>query len=72
MAWQPDPLLLELFETVEKELANALEVAQRRRDTGTDLPAELIRDQTNKVASLRVAIAALEGALERRQSRLVH
>jgi hypothetical protein len=72
MGWQPDPLLLDLFESVQKELADALEVLQRRRESPNDQPTAQMSAQTDKVARLSGAIEALEGALERRNSRMVH
>ena len=72
MRWKPDALLLDLFESIQKELAEALEVLQRRRDGPNNLPAAQMSAQTDKIAKLNGAIEALEGALERRGSRMVH
>ena len=72
MRWQPDALLLDLFESVQKELAEALEVLQRRRDGPNNLPEAQMSAQTDKIAKLNGAIEALESALERRGSRMVH
>ena len=72
MGWQPDPLLLELFDSVQRELADALEGLQRRRECPSDQPTARLSAQTQKVAKLSGALEALEGALERRNNRMVH
>jgi hypothetical protein len=71
MAREPDPLLLELFESVQKELVTALEALERRRNAGHDMPAETT-EEASRVGSLKAALASLEGALEIVQSRMVH
>jgi len=70
MAWQPDPLLLELFEAVQRELATALDTRERQHEAQTDESAAAAH--ATKIGSLRSTLAALEGALERVQSRIVH
>lgn len=72
MAREADPLLLELFESVQKELATALEALERSRNAGSGVSPALITDETNRVGSLTSALAALEGALDIAQSRMVH
>lgn len=72
MAREPDPLLLELFESVQKELATALEALDRSRNAGSEVAQALIADETIRVGNLTSALAALEGALEIAQSRMVH
>lgn len=73
MAWQPDPLLLELFESVHKDLSSALEARQRLTDTTSDVEKVQLTDaQTQKIDTLRTVIAALRGALELRHSIVVH
>ena len=68
--WQLDPLLLELFESAHENLAKALEMRQRLSDGDDDLIAKA--EQTEKIAKLEVAMAALEGALDRRENGIVH
>jgi hypothetical protein len=74
MASQADPLVLELIESVQKELAEVLEARQRVTDTPSDHDRDLTLEieQIRKIDQLKVTLAGLEGALERRYSRLVH
>ena len=72
MAFQPDPLLLELFEAVHKDLATALEARQRLSDHTPNKDIEIVAALAQKIAGLKGAIAALEAALECRHARVVH
>ena len=72
MAWTPNRLLLEMYEAVQKELAAALELLQGRQRIASDCPDPLLVDHTRQIAALRSAMAALEGALERPESRIIH
>lgn len=73
MAWQPDPLLLELFASVHRDLASALEAQQRLTDAASDVETvQLTAAQTRKIDRLKAVMAALRGALERRNSVVVH
>ena len=73
MKWHPDPLLLELFDSVEKELASALEEAQRLTARTADPEnTRLIATQIQKIARLRIALGALEQALDGHNSIVVH
>jgi hypothetical protein len=72
MGSQPDPLLLELFESVHDDLAKALEMRQRLFETSGDAQLAEVAEQTERIAKLQVAMAALEGALERRETGIVH
>ena len=72
MAWQPDPLLLELFESVHRDLSTALETRQRLADDTADEDVTIVTAQSEKIVRLKAAIAALEAALECRHARLVH
>jgi len=72
MAWTPDRLLLEMFDAVEKELGAALELLQRQQEIASECPDPQVIDQMRKIAALRSAMAALEGALERPESRIIH
>jgi hypothetical protein len=71
MVW-PDLLLLEMFETVQKDLAAALEVLQRRQESERDASNPLVLRHMRKIAELQRVMAALESALERRESRIIH
>ncbi len=51
MGWQPDPLLLELFDSVQRELADALEGLQRRRECPSDQPVAQLSAQTKRSPS---------------------
>lgn len=69
----PDPLLLELFDSVEKELASALEEGQRLSGRAADTEnARMVSIQLQKIARLRIALQALEKALDGRHSVVVH
>jgi transposase len=71
--WHPDPLLLELFDSVEKELACALEEGQRLSGRAADPEvSRLIAIHLQKIARLRIALEALEKALDARHSAFVH
>jgi hypothetical protein len=72
MTWKPDVLLLQIIEAVEKELAVALDVLQRSQEIATDCPNPLVSEHIRKVAALRSTLAALEGAVKRPASRIVH
>lgn len=72
MTWKPDVLLLQIIEAVEKELAVALDVLQRSQEIASDCPNPQVCEQIRKVAVLRSTLAALEGALKRPASRIVH
>jgi hypothetical protein len=72
MFFRPDPLLLELFDSLHKDLATALERRQRLSDVDPGGSAVRLPEQTDTIARLRVAVAALEGAIERRDSRIIH
>lgn len=69
---QPDSLLQEMFEAVQKELATALERLPRRQEIGSDCPDPTLVEHMRKIDALRSAMAALEGALERPESRIIH
>ena len=72
MARTPDRLLLEMFEAVEKELAAALERLPRGQQIASDCPDPWLVEQMRKIDALRNAMAALAGALERPESRIIH
>lgn len=72
MERQADPLLLELFESLDNELAMALEARHRQLDGTVAAPGDATIHQLQRIASLRRAIAALEGALDRHESAIIH
>ena len=70
---QPDPLLLEVFDALHKELASALEARERLGDATSDLDQGASRATVlRKISGLRIVLAELQVAIERRHSRLVH
>jgi hypothetical protein len=71
MAWTPNRLLVEMYEAVQKELAAALERSPRR-EIPSDGPEPSLVEHFRKIDALRSAMAALEGALERPESRIIH
>ena len=71
MVWQLDPLLLELFESVHNDLAKALEMRQRLSEDHHDNGLAKA-EQAKKIAKLTMAVAALEGALDRRGNGIIH
>jgi hypothetical protein len=73
MLSQPDSLLLEMFDAVQKELSHALEVCARLPETIAAREEEISRTTLlRKISKLRIILAELEIALERRPSKLVH
>ncbi len=73
MLCQPDPLLLEMFDSLQKELAGALEESERLADTAPDTGENVSRAIVlRKIDGLRIVLTELQVALERRHSRLVH
>lgn len=72
MTWQVDPFLLSFLDSLELELASALEIQHRR---GDDVPAgkpiSRLREN-NRIVTLEVAIDALQAALDRGESPTVH
>ena len=72
MTWQVDPFLLSFLDSLELELASALEIQHRR---GDDVPAgkPISRLRENeRIVTLEVAIDALQAALDRGESPTVH
>jgi hypothetical protein len=72
VALQLNPLLLELFESVYQDLARALETRQRLSDVCGDHELANAAGQLERIAKLEVAMAALEGALDRRENGILH
>jgi len=73
MAWQPDPLLLDVFDALHKELSNALEASERMTDTPSN-GGETIKRATalTKIAALKIVLAEMQAAMERRPSAVFH
>jgi hypothetical protein len=73
MFCQADPLLIEIFDALQKELASALEARERLPEATSD-PIERASRATvlRKIASLKIVLTELQVAIERRYSRLVH
>jgi hypothetical protein len=72
MTWQVDPFLLSFLDSLELELASALEIQHLR---GDDVPAgkPISRLRENdRIVTLEVAIDALQAALDRGESPTVH
>lgn len=72
MTSQVDPFLLSFLDSLELELASALEIQHRR---GDDVPAgkPMSRFRENeRIVTLEVAIDALQAALDRGESPTVH
>ena len=72
MTWQVDPFLLSFLDSLELELASALETQHRR---GDDVPAGRPISQlreNERIVTLEVAIDALQAALDRGESPTVH
>lgn len=71
MTWHPDALLLQLFESIQQDLAAALERRQRIADARNETtPA--FSEQADTIARLAAVVEAIEGALERRDNQIVH
>jgi hypothetical protein len=72
MMWQPDPLLLELFEAVHRDLSAAMEARQRMTDDVADEEAGMVGVLALRITRLRATIAGLRTALACQDTRLVH
>jgi len=71
MTWQVDPFLLSFLDSLELELASALEIQHRR---GDDVPVgkPISRLRENERIVTLEAIDALQAALDRGESPTVH
>ena len=70
-----DPWLLSFVEAVEQELASALETRHRRGDRGdneVENASVTSRSLNERIAALRGTIGALQAALGRGESSVVH
>ena len=72
MAWRLDPFLVSFLDSVEQELAKALELRHRRGAAHDEDESLAMRYQSDRIATLRNAIDALQAALERRDSPILH
>jgi hypothetical protein len=73
MSSQPDPLLLEVFDALYDELARALEARERLDDATSDRVESASRAAVRrKIAGLKIILAELQVAIERRHSHVVH
>jgi hypothetical protein len=73
MFGQPDPPLLEVFDAVHEELARALEARERLDDAISDIVESASRAAIRrKIAGLKIILAELQVAIERRHSHVVH
>jgi hypothetical protein len=73
MFGQSDPLLIEVFDALQKELASALEARERLPETTSDAVERANRATVlTKIAGLRIVLTELQVAIERRHSPLVH
>jgi hypothetical protein len=72
MTWQVDPFLLSFLDSLELELASALEIQHRRGDdVPVGEPISRLREN-ERIVTLEVAIDALQAALDRGESPTVH
>jgi hypothetical protein len=73
MSFDADPLLIEVFDALQKELASALDARERLPGTLSD-GVERANRQTvvRKIDGLKIALTELQVAIERCQSPLVH
>lgn len=72
MLCQSDPLLIEVFDALQKELAAALEARERLPEAMPDAESASRATVLRKIAGLRIVLTELEVAIERGHSRLVH
>lgn len=72
MSGRVDPFLLNFLESVEHELASALEMQHRREDGHGEAGPLSIRLESERIVTLEVAIDALQAALDRGESSTVH
>jgi hypothetical protein len=67
-----DPFLLSFLESIEQELAIALEASHRRQETREGDASLAMRHHSERIATLRSAIDAVQVAIERREIPIVH
>jgi hypothetical protein len=72
MAPRFDSFLLDLLDSVERELASALELRHRGQNAGGEDESLRVRRQRDRIAVLWSALDALQAALDRREVRIVH
>ena len=72
MASLLNPLLLELFESACWDLAQALERRQRLSNDCGEQELANAAEQRQRIADLEVVMNGLEGALDRRESGILH
>jgi hypothetical protein len=72
MAWRVDPFLLSFLDSVEQELANALEMRHRGGDARHGDESQLLRRESKRIVTLQSAIHALQAALDRRERAILH
>jgi hypothetical protein len=72
MAWQLDPFLLSFLDSVEQELAAALETRHRQFDGTRGDESLAMRDSSERIALLRSVVDALQAALDRHESSVFH
>jgi hypothetical protein len=72
VASQLNPLLLELFESVYRDLAQALERRQHLSNVCGDQEVANAAEQRQRIAKLEIVMNGLEGALDLRESGIVH
>ena len=72
MASPLNPLLLELFESVCRDLAQALERRQRLSNDCGGRELANAAEERLRIANLEIVVNGLESALDRRESGIVH
>lgn len=72
MREQPDGLLVELFESVYRELSIALEAQHRLGEAGDAEQPGVSDALARKIAKLKVALSGLQLALEQPKCGIVH
>ena len=70
MAWRFDPFLLKFLASTEQALARALEA--RHRDPRGEDESLTTQSQRERIASLERIVDALQVALERGESPVIH
>jgi hypothetical protein len=72
MAWRLDPFLLSVLDSVEQELASALEMRHRQGDARHRDEPRSRGGESDRIVTLHSAIDGLHAALERREPAILH
>jgi uncharacterized protein YlxW (UPF0749 family) len=72
VTWRVDPFLLSFLDSVEQDLASALEMRHRGEDARQGDESQSLRRESERIVTLQSAIDALQAALDRRERAILH